>query len=231
MRRVIVATPAKNGALDMRYVHALTESIKLALGRGVELLPLFVGNGPVETLRDDLLALAVQARGIDDVVWIDADIQWAPEWVLRLLDHPVDVVGGTYRRKQEGEAYVVGAAPEQLAVDARGLMQVNHLGFGFLRTTRRALEALWAKGERYAVAGSERRCVFEWPIVGGERISEDVSTCRKLRAAGFAINLDPTICCNHVGEVLFAGNFVDWAKRLQADRARDAKRRRKGAHR
>ena len=118
MRKVMIATPSHSGQIEARYIDALVGSVKLlALGHNIELCPVFVTAGPVETLRNDLLAMMVASPDVTDMVWIDSDIVWHPDWLLRLLAHPVDVVGGTDPRQQMGGMTCV------LAQDQVGLAQ------------------------------------------------------------------------------------------------------------
>lgn len=232
LRKVMAATPSADGRVHARTMVAMAGSAKACLGRGIDLVPV-VMQGPIETTRDDLLAMAVQAADVEELVWVDGDIEWAPDWIPRLLGHPVDVVGATYRRKDPaGEAYVVGGKLGALKPDARGLMVVRYLGLGLLRMSRKAFTALYKSGQPYRIDGidgpaGERHQAFHWDISNGARQSEDIVACAKLRALGFPVHLDPVLTCNHVGEAVYAGNFADWLARARAGLKPDKPARRK----
>lgn len=224
MRRVVVLTPTYDGKVGAAYADALAASVKLCLARGIDLLSYFMCyDAKIHNARNDLMALALRTPDVSDIIWIDADIDWQPDWVLRLLDHPVDVVGGTYQRKGDGEVYEVGADPDQLVIDAAGLMQVRHLGTGFLRLSLRACAALWEGAPAYRALRGEQRRVFGFNLVktseGDQEEGEDVGMCRRLRELGFAINLDPGVTCRHTGTKTWSGDFSAWALKLQAVRA------------
>lgn len=214
MKRVMIATPALDGRVEAIYAHALAETVRVGMLNGVLFLPIFVmRDALIQRARNDLVRIAMNAPDIDEVIWIDSDIAWNAEWVLRLLAHPVDVVGGTYPRKTDlGEAYVCKANPRALVTDERGLMTVDALGTGFLRTSRRALEAVWKNSPEYQNEGRICRMVFPVGIVDGQLASEDTMFFSALRSAGFAIHLDPTMTCAHVGAKTWTGDFASWAK-------------------
>ena len=208
LRRVAIATPSMDGRVDAGYAAALAGSVKHCLAHGIELLPLFVCyDAKLHLARNDLLAMAMAAPDVSDLVWIDADIEWQPEWIQRLLVHPVDVVGGTYPRKADGAGYEVGAPADGPAVP--GLLPVSHLGTGFLRLSRTAFAALWDAAPPYRAPRGEQRLVFRWDIAAdGQPVGEDVGMCHQLRALGFAIHLDPTMTCVHVGTKRWRADFA-----------------------
>lgn len=216
-RRVIIATPALDGRVDAIYAYALAQTTWAGAHAGVQFLPLLVTREAlIQRARNDLARMALSSDA-SDVIWIDSDIGWKPEWVMRLLTHQADVVGGTYRRKTDaGEAYVCKAKPSDLVPDARGLMTVEGLGAGFLRTSRRALQAVWDAAPEYRNDGIVGRMMFPVSIVDGELQSEDIAFCAALRKAGYPVHLDPTITCDHVGAKTYSGNFDAWAKMLPA---------------
>lgn len=216
MRRIVViATPSIEGRLDAPYVYALTETIKAGAKHDIEFMPLFViRDALIQNARNDLLAMAYQSPATD-MLWIDSDIVWKPEQALRLLSHPVDVVGGTYPHKHEAESYVVKADPAALVADANGLMKVHGLGCGFLRMSRKAMTHLWDTSPAYTLHGKERRWAFDVRPMRGELISEDIHVCMRLAEGGMPTFLDPSITCDHIGSKTYSGNFSDWAERLR----------------
>lgn len=222
MRKVAIATPALDGRVDASYAHALAETVVLGLSYGIQFVPLFVvRDALIQRARNDLFAMAHNSD-CTDMIWVDSDTVWRPQWAIDILRHPVDVVGYTSRYKRDdGEAYVVNASPDALVPNAQGLMEVTALGTGFLRLSRRAINHLWDSSEPYQAAHgntAERRWVFDVRPVDGVLISEDVMICRKLREGGFQIWLDPSKTCDHIGTKVYAGDFAAWVMRLHAER-------------
>ena len=215
MKKVLVATPSYDGKIDVWYANSLMSSIVLGLQNDIAFQPVYMSyDALVQRARNDLLAIAVE-NDFDDIIWIDSDIEWNPEWLLTLLNYEEDVVGGTYPKKAIVETYVVKCAPENLVENDKGLIEVESLGTGFLRMSKKAFTYLWDNSEAYVHNGQDRKWAFEVKLQDGDIISEDVLACQKLRDGGFTINLDPKMTCNHIGPLKFTGNFQEWVERLK----------------
>ena len=215
MRKVLIATPSYDGRIDVWYANSLAESIRLGLANDIFFQPVYMSyDALVQRARNDLLAIAVE-NDFDDVIWIDSDMEWNPEWLLKLLSYEEDVVGGTAPRKAIEESYVVKCKPENLVKNDKGLIEVEALGTGFLRMSKAAVKHLWDNSEPYTHNGAEKRWAFEVKIQDGDIISEDVLACRKLVDGGFKIYLDPALTCAHIGPLKFTGNFEQWMTALK----------------
>lgn len=214
VRKVMIGTLCYDGRVDVRFVDALMSSMRLAPSN-VSIHPVYMSfDSLIQRARNDTLAMALNG-GYDDLIFIDSDIEWDPTWIGKLLDYPVDVVGGTYRKKTDTEElYVIKQLSNPAPIDTRtGLMKVDGLGCGFIRLSRRAMQYLWDASEPYQDRG-EKRMVFEVLIEHGDILSEDIYMCQKLNSGGIQVHLDPRMCCNHVGIKKFEGNFVGWYTRL-----------------
>lgn len=227
MRTVVIATPSYDGRNICGFTAAVVASAKECLARNINLVPLFVCyDAKVHNARNDLLAMCVNTADVSDLIWIDDDTEWAPAWILRLLDHPVDVVGGAVPNKDDAiEGYNVGGDLRNLKAGADGLIPVRHLGTGFLRLSRKAFVALWDKAPPYDTARGKQRRVFGFGLQDGAEIGEDVGMCHRLRELGFAIHLDPLMTCRHTGIKTWGGDFAAWLARAHVAAASEAKRK------
>lgn len=217
-RRVLIGSPSYDGKLDVWYVNSLVQTIRMAEHMDIEIIPMWVSfDALIQRCRNDTIAIAIE-QDCDDLVWIDTDIEWEPEWFFKLLDHPVDVVGGTYPKKGDDEMYVVSVGEYPGNVDPNtGLMQVSGLGTGFLRFSRKACQWLWDNSAPYNESekgGIHKRWIFDVVVRNADLISEDIWVCRRLtNEAGIPIYLDPTMTCRHMGSKKYKGNFEKWIER------------------
>jgi hypothetical protein len=212
MRKVMIGTPCYDGRLDVWYVNSLMETLKLAQQHDVEIIPIWVSfDALIQRARNDTVHLALE-MGVDDLIWIDSDIEWKPSWFYRLLEIPEDVVGGTYPKKSDVPTYVLRQTTPHKIDPATRMMEVDALGTGFVKMSARALRALWDSSKSYIDPkdDKERRLVFDVVAENNVLISEDINAFMKLSRAGFKIWLDTTICCNHIGGKKYTGNFTDW---------------------
>ena len=211
-RKVLVGSPSYSGQIDVWYVHSLMNTIKESYKHDVEIIPMWVSfDALLQRARNDTIHIALTGD-YDDLIWIDSDIEWQPEWFFKLLEYPVDVVGGTYRKKGDKEEYVLRQLQRNPADPKTGLIEVDGLGTGFVRMSRNACQYLWDTSRKYIDPKDmqERRMIFDVVIENESLISEDIHAFNKLKDGGFKIWLDPNMTCNHIGPYKFQGNFMNW---------------------
>jgi hypothetical protein len=215
MRKVLIATPAHDGRLDVWYTTSLVNSVRIAQENGIFLHPVFMSyDALVQRARNDLFRLALD---YDAVIWIDADLEWNPMWIMELLGSDKDVIGGTYRKKtDDAELYTVKTNNLE---SKDGLIKVDGLGMGFVKMSNKAVQALWDASQPYQNEGRECRMVCDIQIVDGQLVSEDNVVTRKLAALGFDVWLDPRMTCCHIGTKKFYGNFEAFSQTLRKEAA------------
>lgn len=213
-RKVLIGTPSYDGRIDVWYVNSLYETMQMSDQYNYQIKPIWVSfDSLIQRARNDLFYYMIEG-GYDDIIFIDGDIEWQPQWFFKLLSYDVDVVGGTYPKKGDIEEYVV-KHPSMTPVYAdNGLLKVDGLGTGFLRMSRKACQYLWDRGTPYTHNGKNQRWVFHVGIQDGDIVSEDIDACQKLRDGGFDIWLDTDMTCNHQGAKKFTGNFKQWFAKL-----------------
>jgi hypothetical protein len=215
MLKVLIATPAYDGRLDVWFTTSLVNSVRIAQDNGIFLHPVFMSyDALVQRARNDLFRIGLD---YDAVIWIDSDLEWNPMWIMELLGSDKDVIGGTYRKKtDDAELYTVKTNNLE---SKDGLIKVDGLGMGFVKMSKKAVQALWDASQPYQNEGRESRMICDIQIVDGQLVSEDNVVTRKLADLGFDIWLDPRMTCCHIGTKKFYGNFEDFAKRLTAQAA------------
>ena len=80
----MIGSPSYDGKLDVWYVNSLIQTVSLADRYNIEIIPIWVSfDALIQRCRNDTLALAL-LQDCDDLIWIDTDIEWEPEWVYKL---------------------------------------------------------------------------------------------------------------------------------------------------
>ena len=219
-RSVLVGTPSYDGRIDVCYAHSLRMTERQASMRGIDITPVYLSyDALVQRARNDLVQIALEG-GFDDLFFIDSDMEWDADWALAILGHDVDVVGATYRKKTDAQELYTAAATLPIPAEIKtGLWLVDGLGTGFLKLSRKALQALWDSSEEYRNEGKSCRWIFDVCPVNGELVGEDMIVCRKLRELGFNIHLDPTFTPIHIGLKKYFGNFASYVDLLKKNAA------------
>lgn len=223
MRKVIIGTPCHDGRVDVWYAASLAQTVKLGMFNGIDFHSIMVSyDSLLPRVRNDIIKIALDNEA-DDLIFIDSDQAWDPVWVLQLLNHPVDVVGGAVVKKTDDvEMYNVRSNPPLIEDPTTKLTPVISAGVGFLRMSNRAMKALYEKSEPYTNEGKQNRMMFEIKILNGELYSEDLIVCLKLKELGYQVWLDQTMTCAHIGPKMYKGNFKDWYLRFEQAAAQEA---------
>lgn len=212
--KVLIATPAYDGRLDVWYTTSLVNSVRIAQENGIFLHPVFMSyDALVQRARNDLFRLAVEGE-YDHMIWIDSDIEWNPMWIMEMLSKPQDIIGGACRKKTDN-AELYNVVTRNLE-EENGLIKIESIGTGFVKMSRKAIMALWESSPKYQNEGRECRMVCDVQIIDGDLVSEDNVMMRKLTALGFDIWLDPRMTCVHIGTKKFYGDIGSFIDRLRA---------------
>lgn len=211
MRKVAIVSPAYDGKVVCNYAITMAEIFRLAAKDypNLELhLNFWMYEALLQKARNNLFADAIR-QDVDDLVFIDCDQSFDPKAFFTMLNHPVDVVGAPVRMKTDQERYNI--RPEHPLLHdydfSLDLLEVENIGTGFLRLSKKAMQALWQASQPYNDGGAERRMICDLQIINGGIISEDIQICTKLRDAGFKIYVDPYFTCKHFGVKCYDGDY------------------------
>lgn len=213
MRQVHILCPSYDGKVVCDFSVAMAEVFRLVSAQtGLELhLRYWMYEALLPKARNNLFTNAYNA-GADDIIFIDGDQAFSPKAFFDLLRHPVDAVGVPVRMKTDTERYNIRPEdPARHKYDEQlGLLEVENIGTGFLRLSRKAMEVLWSDAEFYRDGDSKRRMICNLQIIDGGLISEDIQICTKLRDAGIKIYADVRYTCAHFGTKRFDGEYSNF---------------------
>lgn len=214
MRKVLIATPSYDGKLDVWYVNSIINTVRIAQNKNIFIHPIFLSyDALIQRSRNDLVSIAVNGE-YDDMIFIDSDMEFDPEWVLQLLDSPEDVIGGTTRKKTD-DVEIYPIKTKNIETSENGFIKVESVGTGFVKLSKKAFTSLWESSEEYENEGKKCRMIFDVRIIDGQLVSEDVIMFNKLSNLGFDIWLNPKMTCVHIGIKKFYGNFESFLERLK----------------
>lgn len=214
MRKVLIGTPAHDGRVDVWYANSLVNTIKLSVQKQVEIIPVYMSyDSLVQRARNDLVRLAV-TEDFDDLIFIDSDEEWDPEWIFKLLELKEDVIGLPVVKKSDQVMFNIKALPTGLKLEPNGLMEVECVGTGFMKISGSALKKVWDQSAEYKNEGRNCRMVFDVKVIDGDLVSEDNVFCQKWRDLGGKVYIEPSMTCNHIGTKKFTGNFIQFLNNI-----------------
>lgn len=244
-RSLFVATPCYGNQVHVGYNQSMCNLVYKCATNGVRLSVKPIGCDSLVPRARNLLAAYFRRSTSTDLLYIDADITFDPEDVLSLLALDQPIVGGVYPRKQLDWPRIAAASRSGLSPAALArhgyipvmnwagsgdfpldsLIEVKHLGTGFLRIRREVFDTMIAKlGDRitydYAAeqdgfAGTVGHDFFpcgpdvRYPLGSGGRqyLSEDWAFCELARECGFKIYAAPWVKLVHSGTWDFVGDL------------------------
>lgn len=179
-----------------------------------------VGSSNLPRARNDLSA-AFLASDYDDMLFIDDDMGWDPNDVIRLLASDKDLIGGVGCKKvmrpdTDPAKWCLHRLNGPLVQDEMGAIEVAAVGTGFLKISRAVFQRMimahpewkrlgWPNMPEAARAFYYR--FFAFDPDDPEEAGEDIAFCREWRSLGGQVWVDPTIRLRHVGEYEYTGNL------------------------
>jgi len=215
-RKVLIGTPTLDGRVDVWYCNSILNAARAGILEGIYIHGIYTSyDSLIQRSRNSLAKLALD-NGFDDLIFVDSDTEFDPQWVFRLISMPEPFIGGSLVKKSDREeGYTVKLLKKKLQWNERkDLIKVDGVGTGFLKVHRSALQKIWdVSVPYYNERGEENRMMFDIRIENGDLISEDYVFCNKWKSLGGEIWLDPSITCNHIGNKKYVGNFSNFLKK------------------
>lgn len=215
-RRVFIAIPTYNGTIGAECVASVVPALGRLEAAGISYeLCIETGNCHVDDARNSLVRMFLESDSTD-FVFIDEDVGFDAGDLSKLLAADADVVAGVYPKKQEDEDFPVLCLPGELWADKDGKVEVEGAPTGFMRISRKCLQAMWdaaALREYKGSGGGMYRTIFERMESGGKRWSGDYAFCYKWRQMGGKIHVIPDMRFTHTGMKSWEGSLAHfWRK-------------------
>jgi hypothetical protein len=236
---LVIATPCFGGQISALYATSLFKlQARLRSYKDLNLKIMFKdGDALITRARASLVSQFLDDPTATHLLFIDADIGFEPEQVLRLIQCGADMCAAVYPIKQidwgRVKATIEAARPNPAAaalkyvfevddpdavVEKSGFLKVRYAGTGFLMIQRTALQRMCAQFPqlRYqrdhsvdaAVTSDNRFALFECMIAeDGTYLSEDFAFCKRWTDMGGEIWADLASKLNHVGPMTFRGDL------------------------
>lgn len=218
MPKIVISTPAYDGKVGIGYTSALMETTPRLIAAGISVEVNFLGgNSLIPYARNIMAAQFLADPAATHLLFIDADIEWSGEDVLRMFGHELDVVCGLYPIKTvAGPCFPFQPlpGPETAPRLPNGCVEILFGPSGFMMVKREVfLRMIDAYPESKIRLPFDKTGAFSWlhdffpvGVDNGDYLSEDVGFCRRWRAIGGRVWADPAVQLRHVGSHTYVGD-------------------------
>lgn len=206
---VIVSTPTYDAKVHLGYMNSMLNLINLCQGNEIELEFNFTSHTLIDRSRDELAYKAMIHPTATHMLFVDADLSFAPEVPGALFERSnLPIVAATYpRRGVLPLSYVVAPKPGA-EVKENGAIEVTAAPTGMMLIKTEVLRSMAEKATRYAhrmdpIDGIPR--LFGYEMFQNHLMGEDFSFCISAARAGFATHVVPGLLLNHHGDFTYSG--------------------------
>lgn len=219
-------TPCYGGNIMEPCFGSYMRFAMLAMKYGINFsLDTMVNESLITRGRNNLVAKFLANEKATHLMWVDADIKWDPEAVLRMALYNVGVVCGLYPMKGLPIRYVLNTLPGGKRVGP--LIEVSTSGTGFMLIRRDVIEKLVelmpeTKYKDSLNLGAQYEphmyALFDTMIDHNKNyLSEDWTFCKRVREKlEMPIWVDTEIKLDHTGTYNFQGD-VEMIKKLSEE--------------
>jgi hypothetical protein len=217
-RSLFVALPAYDFKVSLKLAISLAKLAQIAPQHGISLHIGSVCGCSVVSRARNLLAQDMLESDCTDLIFIDSDINFEPEDVLRLMawtsDPKKGIVAGVPRTRSEDVVYIATLDHDdnnQLTMNGMGLVRAKRVATAFMMVRREVFETLEREHPEWQYrdtkADRSLTCMFDFMKTDEGYIGEDFLFCDRARAHGYEVWVDPTIKLGHMGVQEYLGDF------------------------
>lgn len=229
--RPMFATPVYDGAKPP-YVASLW-GLAAQMGRlGVDAVLQLLGESLITRARNRLVMRFLEDETRTHLFWIDSDIGFSVEAVLRLLLADRDVVAGVYPLKRYNEdgslSYPFNPIDGRLKADGEGFAAVAEAPTGFMCVKREVIYKMMAaypelqytpEARPEDEAMSDKRASLHWRLFDTmvdpktrRFLSEDYAFCQRWRVMGGDVFIDLHSKLQHEGRHVYQGDLLAYLR-------------------
>jgi hypothetical protein len=224
--KVYISIPAYDGKMALETGMSLLNNIRVLEKAGYEcFIDSVLGDCYIENARNKLCKSFLMSN-CENMVFVDNDLSFDNNAILKLLSRPVDIIGGAYPyRDPKKSTFPVSIMLDENAIPvgdpAHGIIKAHFVPTGLMRITRAALEAM--KDENWLEQPSNKEETPTYRFfrqglgfaIGLDKedkrwIGEDVFFCSDANRKGIQVWCDPRIAFEHFGKIGTKGCYHEY---------------------
>jgi len=215
---IMIATPMFGGKCHAGYMASVLSLCLELQKRGWNFYFHYISNESLITRARNNIANFFLSTEMSHLFFVDADIVFNPQDVIKMIEEDKDILCGAYPFKDMSNQYVFNVAENQQKSFNPGdseLKEIIHGGTGYMLIKRRVFDQLknvvteYLGNSRNINDGETLFAFFETPIDSEQKImlSEDYDFCNKWTKCGGKIFLAPYAMAQHIGNYNYGQKF------------------------
>ena len=217
-RSIFIALPAYDFKVSLKLAVSLARFTQIAPQHGIDVHIGSICGCSVVSRARNLLVKDFLDSDATELLFIDSDINFEPEDILRLMAWGTDtrkgIVAAVPRVRDPNPVYIANLDYDEnreLTMNRMGLVRAEHVATAFMWVNRKVFEDLveahpeWTYWDKRA--GKDLSAIFDFKVTREGYIGEDFLFCDRAREAGYEVWIDPTITLGHMGIQEYVGNY------------------------
>lgn len=209
---IFLAVTAYNHAVFDKCSESVLKNCVNIMLQGHKVMPYYSNDLYIDRARNLCVDLFLSQSQCTDIVFVDADLEFDDDAILKLIKYDHDVVAGAYRYKKDEEDYSVTLRFDEnnnCRDNETGLVFVNSAPAGLMRIKRSVFECL---GHDAVADENGVKQYFKTGMICADAnwYGEDSYFCKAWVDVGGKIYVDPTINFTHYGVKGYAGNYHNY---------------------
>ena len=219
---VFFATPCYGGVVTDQYFLSMFKLSQALMQHGISFRVTTLRNESLVTRARNILAAMFMEGTASHLFFIDADIEFDVDSIMRALAYDKDILAAAYPKKALPIQYAINFKfidpnKKQIRVE-NGAVEVLDASTGFFCVKRRVLDKmkqsypeLHYRNDSNIDPKFNKHCYSFFDTMhdpdDNRYLSEDYTFCRRWQKIGGEIWLDPNTKLNHVGTYTFEGDL------------------------
>lgn len=216
-RSIFIALPAYDFKVSLKLAVSLARFAQVAPRHGIDVQIGSICGCSVVSRARNMLVSDFMDSPCTELLFIDSDINFEPEDILRLMalgGGKKGIVAAVPRVRDVNKTYIANLDYDEngeLTMNGHGLVRATHVATAFMWVARPVFEDLVAMHPEWTYydkrAGKDLSAVFDFKVTREGYIGEDFLFCDRAREVGYEVWIDPSITLGHMGVQEYTGNF------------------------
>lgn len=215
---IFIGLPAYDFKVSLKLAVSLARFAQAAPKHGIDInIGSICGCSVVSRARNLLVQDFIESDA-DYLMFIDSDINFEPDDILRLMawaqDTKKGIVAGVPRVRDVNKTYIADLDHDEngdLTMNGMGLVRATRVATAFMLIRRDVIISMIAAHPEWKYF--DKRCgktvpaLFDFKLTEEGYMGEDFLFCDRARELGFEVWVDPTIALGHMGVQEYTGHF------------------------